>query len=88
MKRLVLTTAILATTLSMGGVASEPALTFHETVDLPPWDRTGCRQAMSPLGQLSEIPAFDSRTNTIWVVGIVGVDVLDADTGALSVTST
>ncbi len=34
-------------------------------------------------GQVSEIPAFDQRTNTIWVVGIVGVDVLDADNGAL-----
>jgi DNA-binding beta-propeller fold protein YncE len=33
--------------------------------------------------QLSEIPAFDERTNTIWVVGVVGVDVLDAHTGAL-----
>ena len=34
-------------------------------------------------GQLSEIPAFDRRTNTIWVVGVVGVDVLDAETGLL-----
>jgi DNA-binding beta-propeller fold protein YncE len=34
-------------------------------------------------GQLSEIPAFDRRTNTIWVSGVVGVDVLDAATGAL-----
>ncbi len=34
-------------------------------------------------GQVSEIPAFDPKTNTIWVVGIVGVDVLDADTGTL-----
>jgi hypothetical protein len=34
-------------------------------------------------GQLSEIPAFDRRTNTIWVAGVVGVDVLDATTGAL-----
>ncbi len=34
-------------------------------------------------GQVSEIPAFDNRTNTIWVAGVVGVDVLDADTGAL-----
>jgi DNA-binding beta-propeller fold protein YncE len=34
-------------------------------------------------GQVSEIPEFDSRTNTIWVVGIVGVDVLNADSGAL-----
>ena len=34
-------------------------------------------------GQVSEIPAFDPTTNTIWVVGIVGVDVVEADTGAL-----
>ena len=34
-------------------------------------------------GQLSEIPAFDRGTNTIWVAGVVGVDVLDADTGTL-----
>jgi hypothetical protein len=34
-------------------------------------------------GQLSEIPAFDRRTNTVWVAGVVGVDVLNGDTGAL-----
>ena len=34
-------------------------------------------------GQLSEIPAFDPRTNTIWVAGVVGVDVLDVATGSL-----
>jgi hypothetical protein len=34
-------------------------------------------------GQVSEIPAFDSKTNTVWVAGVVGVDVLDAQTGAL-----
>jgi DNA-binding beta-propeller fold protein YncE len=34
-------------------------------------------------GQLSEIAAFDRRTNTIWVAGTVGVDVLDAATGSL-----
>jgi DNA-binding beta-propeller fold protein YncE len=32
-------------------------------------------------GQVSEIPAFDRRTNTIWVAGVVGVDVLDGSTG-------
>lgn len=35
------------------------------------------------LGQVSEIPAFDKRTNTLWVGGVVGVDVLDAETGML-----
>jgi DNA-binding beta-propeller fold protein YncE len=34
-------------------------------------------------GMLSEIPAFDHRTNTVWVSGAVGVDVLDLATGAL-----
>ena len=34
-------------------------------------------------GQLSEIPAFDRRTNTVWVAGVVGVDVLDGETGTL-----
>lgn len=34
-------------------------------------------------GQTSEIPAFDSKTNTLWVAGVVGVDVLNADSGKL-----
>src|SRR5687768_7495704 len=34
-------------------------------------------------GQVSEIPAFDRRTNAVWVAGVVGVDVLDGETGAL-----
>ena len=34
-------------------------------------------------GQTSEISAYDSITNTIWVAGLVGVDVLNATNGAL-----
>lgn len=34
-------------------------------------------------GQVSEIPAFDRKTNTLWIAGVVGVDVLDAETGTL-----
>src|SRR4051794_13627873 len=34
-------------------------------------------------GQVSEIPAFDHGTNTVWVAGVVGVDVLDGATGTL-----
>jgi len=34
-------------------------------------------------GYLSEIPAFDATTNTLWVAGVKGVDVLDASTGSL-----
>ena len=34
-------------------------------------------------GQTAEISAFDATTNTLWVAGVVGVDVLDARTGKL-----
>ncbi len=34
-------------------------------------------------GYLSEIPAFDATTNTLWVAGVKGVDVLNATTGSL-----
>lgn len=34
-------------------------------------------------GLTSEISAYDKATNTIWVAGVVGVDVLNASTGSL-----
>ena len=34
-------------------------------------------------GQKSEIVAYDDRTDTLWVAGVVGVDVLDRATGEL-----
>jgi DNA-binding beta-propeller fold protein YncE len=34
-------------------------------------------------GQSSEIAAFDRKTNTLWVAGVVGVDVLNANDGSL-----
>jgi len=34
-------------------------------------------------GVTSEISAYDKATNTVWVAGVVGVDVLNASTGAL-----
>jgi DNA-binding beta-propeller fold protein YncE len=34
-------------------------------------------------GQISEIVAFDSITNTLWVAGVAGVDVLNAASGNL-----
>jgi DNA-binding beta-propeller fold protein YncE len=39
--------------------------------------------AHTTAGQFSEIPAFDKKTNSVWVAGSAGVDVLDASTGAL-----
>lgn len=40
-------------------------------------------QHSSTGGFLSEIVSFDSVTNTMWVTGVSGVDVLNANTGAL-----
>ncbi|MCH8178802.1 MAG: choice-of-anchor I family protein [Proteobacteria bacterium] len=34
-------------------------------------------------GQTSEIVSYDSATNSLWVAGLVGIDVLNASTGAL-----
>ena len=34
-------------------------------------------------GFLAEIPAFDASTNTVWVAGVTGVDVLNASNGSL-----
>ncbi|MGP1717385.1 MAG: choice-of-anchor I family protein [Methylophilus sp.] len=39
--------------------------------------------AHSGNGYLAEIPAYDAITNTIWVAGVKGVDVLNASTGSL-----
>ena len=76
MKRLILVPGILAATLSLNSVAAEPALTFTKV-----WShKHGTDQGT--IGQVSEVPAFDRRTNTVWVAGVVGVDILDASTGA------
>lgn len=73
MKTSVLTTAALAATASLTAQALELTLTFDKL-----WTHTHTTP-----GQIAEIPAFDARTNTIWVAGVVGVDVLNATTGAL-----
>jgi hypothetical protein len=62
---------ILASDQLVDAERPEPELTFSKLWTYGP----------ETSGQLSEIAAFDPRTNTIWVVGIVGVDVVDADTG-------
>lgn len=40
------------------------------------------RHAGAPAGFLSEIVTFDSASKTLWVAGVKGVDVLNAQTGA------
>jgi DNA-binding beta-propeller fold protein YncE len=71
MTRLVLMTVLL--TLPLAAAPADRALTFTKLWTHP--------HAIA--GQVSEIPAFDHRTNTIWVAGVVGVDVLRGETGAL-----
>jgi len=65
--------AAMAATFTHASVAAPKDISFqklwtHEHTDV---------------GQASEIPAYDAKTHTIWVAGVVGVDVLDAGTGAL-----
>jgi DNA-binding beta-propeller fold protein YncE len=73
MQKSVLAAAVVAATVSLGAQAFELDLTFQ---------RLWTHNHTTP-DQSSEIPAFDSRTNTVWVAGGIGVDVLDAKTGAL-----
>ena len=60
-----------------GGPAHSPALSALSFTKLWTYDHN-----VTP-GQVSEIPAFDRKTNTLWIAGVVGVDVLDAETGTL-----
>ena len=58
-----------------------PGITFADSPVLKFTKLWTFKHAEETLGQVGEIPAFDPRTNTIWVAGITGVDVLDAATG-------
>lgn len=68
--------AALGAILPATAMAAEPAVSFSKL-----WTY---HHASTPApGQGSEIPAFDPKTNTLWVAGVVGVDVLDATSGKL-----
>lgn len=69
-KRSLLVVAITAT-FSIGAFAADPANLFAKQWTYKHRDA----------GQVSEIPAFDRKTNTVWVAGVVGVDVINAETG-------
>src|SRR5215216_2646518 len=71
MSRFLLTAALLALPVTV--LPAERTLSFTKL-----WTH-----GHSSPGQVSEIPAFDAKTNTVWVAGVVGVDVLDAATGEL-----
>lgn len=65
---------IAATTLPICSLAATP-LTFTKQ-----WTYS---HAEGTPDQVSEIPAYDRLTNTIWVAGVVGIDVLEAGSGNL-----
>jgi len=74
MKKYALLSALVASLFSAPAMAESPALSFQKM-----WTYS---HAVRIPNQVSEIPAFDHRTNTLWVAGVVGVDILDAATGA------
>jgi hypothetical protein len=74
MKRSILSLAIAAALLPVAlPAAAESSLGFSKE-----WTYTHNLAA----GQTSEIVAFDSITNSLWVAGINGIDVLNANTGS------
>lgn len=70
MKKLTIMLALALGTLS----SAQAATTYNISKE---WTFTH-----SGSGYLAEIPAFDAVTNTLWVAGVKGVDVLDATTGS------
>ncbi len=70
MKKITLMLALALSTMS----AAQAASTYQISKE---WSFTH-----SGTGYLAEIPAYDAITNTIWVAGVKGVDVLNASTGS------
>lgn len=66
---------LLATALSTSAYAAPADISFSKQ-----WTFT---HGLEGNCQLAEIPAYDPKTNTIWVAGAVGVDVLNARDGSL-----
>lgn len=63
---------LLGLVFSSGAQAAAP-ITFNKLWTSP----------SASAGFLAEIPAFDASTNTVWVAGVTGVDVLNASNGSL-----
>lgn len=73
MLKLVLIAALTAAVFSTSAFAAQTTFTFSKL-----WTHQH-----TTLNQTAEIPAYDPLTNTLWIAGVVGVDVLDAETGTL-----
>lgn len=72
--------ALSAVALAVGAAASAPALAAPFS-----WSKAWTYDHLTTgvAGQTSEIASFDAQSKTLWVVGLKGVDVLDARTGKL-----
>jgi len=68
--------------LALGGLAAGSALAGPTFSADKLWTYNHAGTPNAP-GQMSEISAYDAATGTIWVAGVVGVDVLNAKTGQL-----
>ncbi|MCX9158016.1 choice-of-anchor I family protein [Niveibacterium sp. 24ML] len=75
MKRTALSIALAGLLAPVGHVYAAPTVSFSKL-----WT---FNHASANAGQTSEIPAFDAATNTLWVAGVNGFDVLSASTGSL-----
>ena len=65
--------ALLLGLVFSGAAQAAAPITFNKL-----WTTPG-----ASAGFLAEIPAFDASTNTVWVAGVTGVDVLNAMNGSL-----
>jgi hypothetical protein len=75
MKRIVVAGVILTALGSIVAHAAEKSLTYTKL-----WTYS---HGLTTTGQVSEVPAFDAKTDTVWVAGAVGVDILNATDGTL-----
>lgn len=75
MKKALVSLAVAAALGPVAALADGPDLQFTKvwTYALPDAEKQTLKSA--------EIPAYDAKTGTLWVVGVTGVDVLDAATG-------
>lgn len=79
MTKTLIAAAIAAALIPVSASAADPFLAFTKQ-----WTYThSTNPYVTTSGlQTSEISAFDSATNTLWVAGIAGVDVLNASNGS------
>lgn len=79
MQRTLLSSLIGAALVSLALPAAAADTTFDGLVNAWTYNHASTGVA----GQTSEIPTFDAMTNTLWVVGLKGIDVLNARNGSL-----